>query len=220
MQGQLPSQSGKSPQVIPSRESVLHGQLNLLMGAAVPLMQFIANTRDTVGETSIGPLDGGVKCSVEASLMGLFSRLDKLVADDANWTLVPYQIMESRYSDLMQAHTDALVAQRRTSETLVKPHMRMRPTLLKLDIGGWAAVCGELGSESLIIGHGSCPSEALDNFDLVFDGKLDNPVFMDVEQPTEKQNEETPMDSGGRLASSKPAKRRASRQPRRKIRGD
>ena len=193
--------------------------MELILRAAIPLMQFIANTRDVVGEApTVSPVDGGVKSSVDVSLMGLCSRLDKIVADESNWTLSGYRQMEDLYSKLIQAHTDALVAQRKTSQGLDKPHMRMRPSLLKLDVGGWAAFTGDLGSDSAIIGLGTCPSAALDAFDDAFEGRRESATFVNADQPIEEQNEKTPMDPSTRSTPPQPEERGKRRKPRRKTR--
>jgi hypothetical protein len=215
------SEGARQGAPIPSREAVLHGQINLWLMSVVPLLQFVANTRDLVEEApTFRPVDGGVKCSVEASLIGLCTRLDKIVSDESNWTLKGYRDMEEQYSNLMRAHSEALQAQRTTSEVLVKPHMTMRPTLLKMDIGGWAAFIGDMGSDSAIIGLGACPAAALAAFDDVFEGRTEPATFVDTDKPIETSNEKTPMDNVRRRKASKPAKQSHSRRPRRNVRND
>jgi hypothetical protein len=193
--------------------------LELILRAAIPLMQFIANTRDVVGEApTVSPVDGGVKSSVDVSLMGLCSRLDRIVADESNWSLTGYRQMEEQYSKLIQAHTAAMEAQRKTNEMITRPHVRLHPTLVRLDIGGWAAFTGDIGTDSAIVGIGDSPAGAMESFDRVFEGLLESATFKTDVETIEQKNEKTPMDPSTRSTPPQPEERGKRRKPRRKTR--
>lgn len=158
---------------IPSRESTVSYQVATLLAAANAFMMFLANTRDvSTEEPSVSKIDGGAKCAAETTLIGICDRLDKVIADDSRWSMALQDSLEDQLHQLYSAHTQSLVEQRHAMALSVAPQSRLSPQLLRLNNGAWAAFIGNpISNKDSVVGIGACVQDALDNFDLLVQGK-------------------------------------------------
>jgi len=181
---------------IPNRDVTVSQQVGTLLAAANTFMAFLANTRDIIKEEpEVSPIDGGAKCAAETTLIGICNRLDKVMADESRWSMDLQNTLEAQLSQVYTEHTRNLVEQRHATALAVAPQSRLAPQLTRLSNGMWAAFIGNPSSEKdYVAGIGNSVQEALDNFDLVVQGK---PVpFMEQWLKNYEQSNRQSVDGG------------------------
>lgn len=222
---------------LPQRDHVVSQQIGTLLAAANSFMAFIANTRPVDEGPEVKPIDGGVKCAVEATLIGVCDRIDKLMADDSRWSMDFQNTLEAQLSMLYKTHQDYMTESRDAVRKAGAPQARLSPRLLRLESGTWIAFIGDPQGENSAIGMGNCVQDALDNFDKVIEGKpagfieqwlknYEQNSRMDESGSQEAQGTEPdPSEAGNRPApgaepksrrakAGKTPRRRRSRKPR------
>lgn len=175
MANDLPEVPGqKKTQPPASRDSVTFIQFQSLLSAVNAYMAFLANAHlAEVEQPHKGPMDGGVKSAAENTFIGLCSRVDAMIADESRWTMDEQNNLEQSLM-ILYADQRAFIKHQREAVAMMKsPHNRFKPTLVKMDDGTWAAFYGDPANQaSAIIGVGTCPEDALANFDDVFAGRI------------------------------------------------
>lgn len=157
---------------MPQRDLIVSQQVGTLLAAANSLMAFIANTRLQEEGAEVKPIDGGVKSSVEATLMGICNRMDKIMSDDNRWTMEIQNTLEYQLSRLYAEHQATIAEQREAMRLSVAPQTRLSPKLIKINNGAtWVAFIGDPTGDDCVLGMGSCVQDALDNFDRAVEGK-------------------------------------------------
>lgn len=166
---------------LPSRDQITTLQIHTLL-AAVQGLSGILRLTDEDG----GVRDGGTLAAVETSIINACSALDTIFEDKSRWSLDQVKGLEEKLGKVYEAHLDVLTTQKKVLLDMKAPHRAARPAIMPTGDGRWAAVLGDAINnwEGCIVGVGTCPQGALDNFDEVFNG-------------IKQQSNETNLDNGG-----------------------
>jgi len=144
-----------------SREAITDAQIHTLLGVAGMLHSVLAGAAT---EGSSPAADGGARAAAEITFNNVCSRLDAIVNDSARWNTTGYDDFYRQSMQLLRAQTAA-------TEEINTPHFRLKPTLFRLQTGGWAAIVGKHIDHALV-GTGATPEEAIVAFDLIFKGQM------------------------------------------------
>ena len=118
-------------------------------------------------------LDGGVKNSVETTLIHACSRLDDILTDPARWTFAMQEHLEYKLAALYHEETIWRQAQTRMINEHNSPHYNYNPTIIKLDTNEYIAIMGDpQDMDNAVYGVGESPAQALEAFDTVFNGGM------------------------------------------------
>jgi hypothetical protein len=171
--GSRKNQAMKVSQVqipLPSRESITQHQVSVLLSSIATLLPFFHISHDN---EEGGAMDGGTRSSIQTSMIKLCGRLDKIVDDDARWSIDETKRLEQHLAELYTQNIKVLKLQQQQIYHLAKPHVRHSPGLYKLEDGTWAAILGDVNYlNNAIVGVGGCPAQALEAFDEVFNGNV------------------------------------------------
>lgn len=203
---------------IPSKEQITNVQINTILGL-VNVLSAALRHADEYEESKTGALDGGVKSSLEASLMQACACLDSITADAPRWSLDSYNKLELALAQIYENQVAYLKEQRIALFKVNAPHRFMQPKLYRLTNGAYAAIYGDPNNlDAAISGVGPSAEAAMLDFDRAFQevAKVaESETTVTVEPINEnvdgngKSNPET--DAGGRKSAS-----RNRRGPRKK----
>lgn len=166
------------------RDEITARQLQSALGALGAIMPFVAKELVRVSDGANVATDGGVRDAAEVTAIAVLDRIERIMKDDSRWGMEPQDHLETALLGMVNENTAFFTAQKEASQMVQKPSFQHRPTLVKLATG-WAAVLGDLSvPEESIVGIGSCPAEALNDFDAVFttaqeNKELNEPANMD-----------------------------------------
>jgi hypothetical protein len=153
-----------------TKELVTAAQVNTLMGVLNQLthsVSFFSGASED-GECSGGLNDGGAKCALEASMMGVCQRLDILLAESSRWGVDDVEEFQRSIKAIQEKHLNVLARQQEALRVMNLPSIKLRPALSFID-GCWVAVYGEAGKlENRVVGLGNTPVEAMQDFDKAF----------------------------------------------------
>jgi hypothetical protein len=165
-------------------------------------------------------MDGGVVTAVEATVINICNRFDNLLADDSRWSLATHASLESSFKQVYTEHARMLAEQANAYAEINTPHHKLKPALIKIPEGSWIAYLGSLDRlEEAIVGVGNCPADAIAAFDSMFSGEVPEKLQawlsargVDLNKPTEQQNEKQTLDTERNLDAEKPKSRRHIRR--------
>jgi hypothetical protein len=125
-------------------------------------------------------LAGEAHIAAENTFIKACERLDGILGEKLRWG-IGYQLrLEDQYNErheeqikLLESQRQAEEQRRRSAETVVAPHFRYRPALLKLETDEWLAFLGNPEDlDNAILGLGQNPEAALASFDSAFTGTI------------------------------------------------
>lgn len=178
---------------VPSREGVVSVQLDNLLGAANLMLGFLdrVGRGEPLDATDKRPdLDGGVKCQVEVTAIGILDRIDRLVKDDHAWGVAQQKEAHDATMAMFRRNTELLEISAQATKLAMTPHARLRPQLMRHPEEGWMAALGDLRDESnLIVGYGASPEGALEDFDRRF-AQVDARIFEHLKPQIEKREQD------------------------------
>lgn len=157
-----------------SRESVNAMQITNLLNMFTVTTSFLLNAQHSTDETPVGgPNDGGVRASVETTLMNLCARLDTMLAEPGRWDMNTQANLESNLNACYKQNTEMLAAQTAAYAEINSPHYRLKPAIIKLGPKEWLAFCGDATNlDNALVGMGDCPQKAIEAFDAIFKGEV------------------------------------------------
>ena len=163
------------------KEFTTHNQVSILMGIVDALSHILrAPSFNSDGNPVDQKLDGGVKCSLEGTLIKTLTQLDFIV-DERKRLDVAEQIKTER---------GFLRAQAAAAAHIVRPCVRYQPRLVKVTDGTFAVILGDQNDlPNCIVGQGRNPEEALRAFDQIFAGHVPEHVRKWADTPTKPENE-------------------------------
>ena len=153
---------------VTSREDLTGDQIHILLGVAGMLHSVLAGA---ASEGSAPAVDGGARLAAEVTFNNVCSRLDAIVNDASRWDTTGHDAMQQGVLSLQRQSLQLLRAQTAATEEINTPHFRLKPTLFRLQNGGWAAIVGKHIDHALV-GTGATPEEAIVAFDLIFKGQM------------------------------------------------
>jgi|SRR5712664_121119 len=169
--------SSKAPFGMPHRDTVTGLQVTTLLSAINVLQNFLLNpTRDTADGWKNPELDGGVRSSIEASVIRICDRLDIIIGDETRWSLDLQNILEEQLMQLNEKAAELADLQIAANKEILTPHFRYKPTILRLTDGNWAVMLGEVEQPGAIVGFGATINDAIANFDDQFSGPMDSEI--------------------------------------------
>jgi hypothetical protein len=193
---QKPSQILAQP-----KEIATHNQVAILMGIVDGLSHILrAPAFDPAGNPVDQKLDGGVKCSLEGTLIKTLTQLDFIVDERGRWNVSEQLKTEKAAREAVQANRNFLRAQTAAVAHIVRPCVRHQPSLVKITDGTYAAILGDMEDmANCIIGQGRSPEEALKAFDKIFSGRVPEHVRKWAGTPTQPENEKKPNEQPNKL---------------------
>jgi len=166
--------------MIPSRELITEQQVVIVLSAIRDIYPGLMN-EDCPKEA---------KLAAEATFMGLCDRLDKIVADEARWSMIGTVNFYDELVETQKAQQEFLSVQTTAASLVLRPSYIHRPTLMR-DENYFYAVWGDSTTPGgAIIGVGGTPNAALTDFDAAFDRAPAAQLNLILE--TENPPEETP----------------------------
>lgn len=156
-------------------------QINMLLSVCNTMLAALINP-EREHETIPGKraLAGEAHVAAENTFIKACDRLDSIINEKLRWG-IGYQLrLEDQYNErhteqlnLLKSQQRAEEQRRRSAETVVAPHFRYRPSLLKLETGEWLAFLGNPENlDNAILGLGPNPEAALASFDSAFTGNI------------------------------------------------
>jgi hypothetical protein len=140
--------------------------------------------------------------AAENSLINTFERLDKIMIENSRWNLKSLKNLENRLADVYEANTKLLEVRAAVEAQGLLPHVRFKPTLMRMG-EGWAAIYGSPDFlDKSLVGYGDTPERALKCFDMLFEGS----VPQDLHNWLTKQNETKNVDGTGNTEPQTPEK--------------
>lgn len=147
-------------------------QIHTLLDVAGMLHSVLAGAITTDPDTP-AKIDGGARVAAENSFVNVCNRIDAILTNEARWDVGGYDELLQNGLVLQQQNLQLMRAQTAAVEELNTPHGRLKPSLFRLQAGGWAAIVGnENHLEHALVGTGATPEEAIIAFDLIFKGQL------------------------------------------------
>lgn len=155
-----------------TRDSITASQVSTLLQVTGTLLSFLAMSSRS-DDAGVGTaLDGGVRSSVESTVINACHRLDILLENDSRWNLAVQELLETKAAEMMQLNIQNLKVQHAQLSDMSRPSVQHPPKLLKLPDGKWMALFGSPDQpETMILGVGDSPESALESFDRVFLGQ-------------------------------------------------
>jgi hypothetical protein len=168
------NQDQKRPQVVacPAPEQVTEVHVDICLSIVATLQPYLLPLpRDP--HTSIPEpaqrLDGEVAIAAESTFIKVLSRIDALLADETRWTLAPHKELYDAINRNYTQQFEFLKAQTRASNSISRPMFLMKPELVQLGDGSFAAYIGDVTTPGCgLVGRGSTPAEAFGDFDQAF----------------------------------------------------
>lgn len=118
-------------------------------------------------------LDGGCRSAVEMTLIHTCNRLSDIVQDKSRWELTVTSALELQALRINQKTIETLEEKRKAVAWLNTPSYRLKPELVRIQDGMFAAYVGELDEpEKSLIGIGKTPEAAFAAFDELFAGRI------------------------------------------------
>ena len=160
------------PVFAPPRDMVTGNQIGMLLQAARVMA---ACAKMPTDEPPVGgPSDGGMQMAAEVSFVKVCDRLDRLVSDDERWSMQAQDTLEKDMSVMLKAQAGAADVHRKVASIAALPHRRLNPLLYKISDDAWVAYLGDLCNPAdCVLGVGTFPQEALQQFDSVYLGSAD-----------------------------------------------
>jgi hypothetical protein len=184
---------------IPSREQVTQHQIGTVLSSIATLVPFFQLIRyEDDDSLKDGPLDGGTKVAIQTTLIKACDRLDKILDDDARWSLDTTRTLETHLSGLYHEHAKLIRLQQQQIYNLNLPHVRHNPALGRLTDGSWIAFLGDLDDiNNAVVGVGGSPAQALEAFDEMFNGRIPSHLtaWMEVREEALKNGLQPPTKS-------------------------
>jgi hypothetical protein len=192
---------------IPERQLTTSQQVNTLLGVASHFWAML-NAPQMPDDTlpRVGTVQGESRLAAETTFIKTCEALQLILDEKPRWDFSFQQSLEKDYAEAMSLNKDFLVAQRHAARENASPHNRRSPVLHKLTDGTWMAILGNLmDMENAIIGVGKCPQEALEAFDLMFNGEVPDSVTEFINKYTYETNEQNQnMDGSGNQQTQNP----------------
>jgi hypothetical protein len=170
--------AGTTQLIFPNRENVVTQQLQNALSVMATSGSILANASRGAGGGATPseefPAEG--KIALENTLVAACDRLDKILSDDSRWDLAIQVKLEKDFQEMRTQNLNALrmaewadLARKRVADEMLTPHAKYRPSITRLQGGGFVAFVGNLNEpDSLIAGLGASPQEAVEAFDMVF----------------------------------------------------
>lgn len=148
-------------------------------------------------------LDGGSRSAVEMTLIHTCNRLSDIIQDKSRWELTVTSALELQALRLNQKSIEVAEEKRKAVAWLNTPSYRLKPELVRIQDGMFAAHLGNLDEpEKSLIGIGKTPESAFAAFDELFAGRIPQEMVEYLITKDEQINElkqhqqQSPLDDG------------------------
>jgi hypothetical protein len=161
--------------IFPNRDAVTQVQIGSLLNVVSVAMAGLLNPAYAQMDVSrpATELPGEAKVALENTLILTCERIDEIIKDTSRWSIQAQNTLESNVEAIQKEHLELIKSQTEAVKNLDLPHMKYKPTLMRMDSGNWLAVLGDVEDlDNSLVGIGESPEEALHNFDEIFKGKL------------------------------------------------
>lgn len=220
-----------SAEVILHRDLSTNTQVGILLSVCNTMTNVLLNPeREAENIPGKHLLPGEAKIAAENTFTKACERLEKIITEEKRWGLDYQMTLEQQFLDrhqeqlsLIKAQQDLAAQQRKSAETITRPHFRYKPFLIPMDDGKWVAFLGNPEDlDAGILGAGDNPQAALESFDDAFAGKLPPAIAEwlknreeDLERgisklepfPKEELNDKKGMEQDGDRNPDQPAKK-------------
>lgn len=188
---------------LPSRELTTHQQLSSLLNVAGFCWSALQGPPKFALEGGSVPTEVPEKTEGWVAAENLFiktcSAIEKIVDDAQRFDFSFQQKIEEDYKTAMQLNLEYIKANRDAAVEAASPHAVCNPALVRLQNGDYAAVLGNPASAAdSLVGTGRSPREALEAFDIAFNGII----------TTQKNEQSKPVVTPTVEATPEPPKRR------------
>jgi hypothetical protein len=165
--------------IVPSREYITEQQVVIVLSAIREMYPGLMN-EDCPKEARL---------AAEATFMGLCDRLDKIVADEARWSMTGTASFHDELIETQKAQQEFLSTQTAAASIVLRPSYIHRPTLMRDETNFYAVWGDSTTPGGSIIGVGATPNAALADFDAAFDRapKDQLNLILEPENPTSKE---------------------------------
>jgi hypothetical protein len=161
---------------IPSQEYITEQQVVILLSALREIYPGLMNEE----------FPKEAKLAAEATFLGLCDRLDKIIADEARWSMIATTNFYDELVETQKAQREFLSTQTAAASLVLRPSYIHRPTLMRDETHFYAVWGDSTKAGGSIIGVGATPNAALIDFDAAFDRapKDQLNLLLETENPT------------------------------------
>lgn len=164
------------PPQLPAREEVSATQIHQLLAIVHALQPYVLVTHREVDNTPMD-IDGGTVMAAAHTFATVCNRLDSIVSDPARWDLKAQDTLYESMTKHFDAATEVHKSQVETLKGMRRPSTQFKPQFTKVANQLFVAYWGDLTDpDSLIMGKGATPDEALVDFDAAFQRLIDKQV--------------------------------------------
>lgn len=185
-----------------TRDIATAQQVNTLLGVASMMAATMQQFRhfDAMEEAEKPTrLTGEAAIAAQTTFIKACAQLDQILADNSRWDGEFHRKVEKAVEESHKANMEFFETQRKTSESLQKPHVQYRPSVKRLPDGMWCAYSGPIQTDAgkCIIGIGTCPEQALKNWDNAFSGTpdADSEAYLNEHMEEQQPPQEPPQNS-------------------------
>jgi hypothetical protein len=168
--------------IVPSREYITEQQVVIVLSAIREMYPGLIN-EDCPKEARL---------AAEATFMGLCDRLDKIVADEARWSMTGTSNFYDELAETQKAQQEFLSTQTAAASIVLRPSYIHRPTLMRDDTNFYAVWGDSTIPGGAIIGVGATPNAALADFDAAFDRAPKDQLSLIIESENQTPEETQP----------------------------
>lgn len=169
---------------IPSREFITEQQATVILASIREVGIWMSKSEDMI--------PGEARAAAENTFIGLCDRLDKIITDDARWSMTDTTQFYEELIQTQKSQQEFFAAQTESTKIVQKPHFQLKPMLMRDDTKFYAVWGDSTKPGGAIIGVGATPSAALIDFDSAFERTPAEQVSIILEQDTTPT--ETPAD--------------------------
>lgn len=174
-----PDKSDSRPVIVLNgRDSTNQQQLGTLL-ATISQLTGCLNGANMFRDPAEGtPLDGGVKSSIEGTIIRALTCIDDILGEKTRWKLGEESKAATQTTELLTEQINLTRAHAQLMADENKPHRKYKPALAKVGSGDWIAILGSVDDlHNSIVGVGTSPQSALDAFDALFVGVIPERYF-------------------------------------------
>lgn len=152
-----------------NRENITNAQFTTLLSTVNVVLNGLREVQtEENGVPRTDRLAGEAQIALTTTLIKTLDRIDSLMDDKTRWTLDRVLDIEHRLNETLENQNAFFRSQRETADEQRRPYFILRPELKKTS-QGWIAFHGNPAeADSLIVGAGDSPAEAMDNFDRAY----------------------------------------------------
>lgn len=156
--------------VLPAREIITEHQMNVLLALMHHFQPYLlappSMYRDDDGLPA--KLDGGAHASAVSAFSAVCGRIEDLLAQKKRWDTKTHDAVYTNVVKLQQAHLILVREQALAAQEIRKPSYCLKPSIHMIE-GHFVATWGDPSvTGGTIVGYGSTPAAALEDFNAAF----------------------------------------------------